>query len=398
MLVLALFVGSALLHLSILRLRVIDLQPGDALILASPHVATPTSSVAMLTPLAHVPPHTVALQLAQDVDAVAISSTSPPSSFFTPTGSAVHGQQPLRYLVFFTYSGFGNQVIMFRLAICIANALNRVLVVPPLLSSHVMSRADQWFNELNNSHTSGSIYRVRFDASLVDQYEKTAQFFRVNTSVLTTHTVVHLSSLLASHGSDFDCWNGNHSTVGEPPFVDSDNAVLCIGSPFRLRLPPTIAPMSNGDWLLFDDAVAASSMRWLAEQRMLNTPFTCVHYRSGDFRRYLGPRFVNLSQVVRFMHEAQLESSAATLVLTIADSAEEVALLNELGWKRMNMAQSDKESNDRVRTGMQQIAMEQFLCTRSSVFVGCSLSTFAMLIRSLRRCASSTAGCCNYCA
>ena len=326
------------------------------------------------------------------------SSSSPPLSLSSPYAAPSIGSPADGYLLSLPVSGFGNQVLGYAKAITVANFYNRSLVVAPLLSSHLMDPHRTAFYNIRGGASEEGLMTVRFNLTRVLQYEKYYRFAYIEPSA-GVRPLVMLSDFIRRYGAEHVCWDG-FPTADTPPFLNTNATVLCVGRAYRLKLPKMrnqhFTPIHQ--WLVFDQALVHDAQRWLSSQRGLNaSSYACVHYRAGDFQRYLKERYVDLSGLIGVMDAAGRPLTNNTVVVTNTNEGNELEMLRMLGWRSVNASALRVPVELPILREMKRLFMEQLICQQAPVFVGCRYSTFSGIITTMRHCSYDNEHCFNYC-
>ena len=303
-------------------------------------------------------------------------------------------------------AGYANQVHGFVKAMAVANAFHRTLVVPPLLSSHLVGQ-HSWFDKRGESNATASTpptLRIRVRLQKLLQYEQLSRYARVNASVLATGEYVLASELVQWRGPEMDCWRWPNKTqvygVGE--YTDTNATVLCIG--ITHGMPPIDATQQPHlrfdarlhDWLLLDDEVVRDSRLWLLAAAIDPAAYVCVHHRGGDFQQWMGSSYLTVKELVQYVN-ATIGIQHNTMLITDTEDVAERAQLGRLPWCELSPEHVyTLEPIDKLRD-VKKLHMDMHLCAQAATFVGCERSSMSRLIRAMRDCAPHSPGCLDSC-
>ena len=307
-----------------------------------------------------------------------------------------------RYLLFMPAAGYANQLYGFVKAMTVANAFNRTLVVPPLLSSHIINQHG-WFDKRKETN---STLRIRVRLQTLLHHEELARYTRINASVLATREYVLLSDLVQWQGraKQYDCWKwpGKRQYYGAGNYSDTNATVLCIGvthgmPPINRTEQPLLrfdAPVR--DWLILDDEIVSDSRQWLQYAKVDTAAYSCVHYRAGDFKQFAGRNYVNLSGLVQRVN-ATLGIQRHTVLITNTEDADERKQLRRLPWRELSPEHVyTLEPVDKLRD-VKKLHMDIHMCALARSFIGCERSSMSRIIREMRGCAYNSSECSDYC-
>ena len=302
-------------------------------------------------------------------------------------------------LLFVSVHGFGSQVLGVAKAIAVANWYNRSLVVPPLLSSQLMDPHTAFFSMTGvTGPVSSARMRIRFDLERVVQYERYYQFVRIWPNA-TSYPMMMLSDFIRQYGPEHECWDGLTVKPEQPPYINTNATVLCVGRAHSLKLGRMDRkPIPIHKWLKFDGTLVREAQHWLTAQHSLNrSSFTCVHFRAGDFQQYLGARYVSLSGLMRVMQAKNHSLSNNTLVITDSKEADDMAKMQRMGWTQFDASSLSVPKELPILRKMKLQVLEQLLCQQAHIFVGCEASSFSQLITTMMQCEYDDEHCFNYC-
>ena len=363
----------------------------------------PQQPLAQLSPAAPVAAAGANVVTPEHVEAVSAESSSGIGVQRAANGWATGRVAPSaagRYLFFIPAAGYSNQVHGFIKAMTVANAFNRTLVVPPLLSNHIVGQ-HSWFDKRSENNAT---LRIHVKQHKLWYYEQLSRYTSVNASVLATRDWVLASDLIKWRGANMDCWAWPSKTqvYGVGDYVDTNATVLCIG--ITHGMPPILQhdqPQLHfdtrmRDWLLLDDEIVRDSRLWLHYAAVDAANYSCLHFRGGDFKQFAGRNYVNVSGLARFVNQS-VGIQRHTVLITNTDDAEDRAELSRLPWRELTLdSVHTLEPVDRLRD-IKKLHMDMHICAQASTFVGCERSSMSRLIRTARDCAAHTPGCLDYC-
>jgi hypothetical protein len=294
-----------------------------------------------------------------------------------------------KYLILPIDGGFSNQLISLSIGAVIARKLNRVLVIPPLTSSHIDRSYYKKLEKLSSGH-------ITINANISGLYEVYGNSLLSGILEVNDGTkYVTLDKYTKNNIETWKCWHWNSDENNHLEYLlekhktELSSKTLCIGNAFTINRNFS-AIASN--WMDYSVEVKTIGNKWIESVNMTN--FIAIHFRGTDFSDYLGENFVSFEKIVPIVKNIASKYFIKDIMI-ITDEKNETIInsIHNLGWKRFNYTiEKDNEQQLELYT----LVVEQYIASLSSVFIGCSKSTFSRTITKFKKCNYNNKTCYDY--
>jgi GDP-fucose protein O-fucosyltransferase len=294
-----------------------------------------------------------------------------------------------KYLILPIGGGFSNQIISLSVASQIARRLNRILVIPPLTSSHIDRGYYRKLDKLPTGH-------IMIDANISGLYEVYGH--SLLSGILEVKSNIEYITLDKHTNNNIErwkCWHWNSDEDSHLEYLlekhqeDLSQETLCIGNAFTINGDFLRNP---NEWLGYSEEIKIIAHEWLQLNNI--SDFIAIHFRGTDFAEYLGKDFVSFERVVPIVQNILSKSKTKDVVI-ITDERNTTIIntIDNLGWKRFNTI---IEKENEYKSELYTLVTEQYIASLSKIFIGCNRSTFSRTITEFKQCEYDNKICYDY--
>jgi GDP-fucose protein O-fucosyltransferase len=290
-----------------------------------------------------------------------------------------------KYLILPIDGGFSNQIISLSKASQIARRLNRILVIPPLTSSHIDKGYYRKFGKRSTGH-------IMVDANISGLYEMYGHSLLSGVLEVKDDTkYITLDKHTNNSIERWKCWYWDSNEDSHLEYLiekhqeDLSQETLCIGNAFTIIGDFAIEPSK---WLSYSEEIKTIAHEWLQLNNI--SDFIAIHFRGTDFAKYLGKDFVPFERVVPIVQNILSKSKIKDVVIV---TDEKNATIDNLGWKRFN---SVIRKENEHKSALYTLVTEQYIASLSKIFIGCNRSTFSRTITRFKECKYDNKICYDY--